>query len=145
MTTPTLFVDTNVFMYAVGADHPLKAPCVSLLEAVARGRAHAVTSVEVLQEILHRYSALGMRERAVDVSSSLLELVPEVLAVTRDDIAATVALHREHGSVPSRDIVIVASMRRQGIDHIVSADRHFDRFRDIIRIDPTDIPALLAT
>jgi hypothetical protein len=49
---------TNVIMYAEGAPHPHKDPSVTLLEQVATGSIEAVTSAEVLQEILHRYRAI---------------------------------------------------------------------------------------
>jgi uncharacterized protein len=143
MTTPILFIDTNIVMYAVGAEHPLKAPSVSLLDAIARGRIRAVTSVEVHQEILHRYSALGQRDRAVEVCVSFLEIVPDVLPVTRDDINTALTLHREHPALPTRDIVHLATMHRHGIHHIVSADRHFDLVSDLSRIDPTGISVLV--
>jgi len=61
------FIDANVPMYAVGAEHPLKAPCLRVLESIARGELRAVTDAEVLQELLHRYTALGRRREAVEV------------------------------------------------------------------------------
>src|SRR4051794_33334127 len=55
----TLFVDANIPMYVVGAPHPNKDRAVAALEvAVARGE-RLVTDAEVLQEILHRYRAIG--------------------------------------------------------------------------------------
>jgi predicted nucleic acid-binding protein len=53
------FLDTNIFMYAAGQEHPLKAPCVGILRRVASEELEAVTSTEVLQEILSRYGAVG--------------------------------------------------------------------------------------
>jgi predicted nucleic acid-binding protein len=46
-------------MYAAGADHPNKEPSVRFLERVARGEVEAALDAESLQEILHRYRALG--------------------------------------------------------------------------------------
>ncbi|HEY3080095.1 MAG TPA: hypothetical protein VGM69_09330 [Chloroflexota bacterium] len=40
------FIDANVPMYAVGADHPLKRPCLAVLRAVARGDLLAVSDAE---------------------------------------------------------------------------------------------------
>ncbi|MFL5807489.1 MAG: type II toxin-antitoxin system VapC family toxin [Roseiflexaceae bacterium] len=76
------FIDTNIPMYAVGAEHPLKKPCLAILEAVATGALTAVTDIEVLQEILHRYTALGSRTRAVEVVRLFLQVVPEALPIT---------------------------------------------------------------
>ena len=32
------FIDANVPMYAAGADHPLKGPCLAILDQIARGQ-----------------------------------------------------------------------------------------------------------
>lgn len=58
MVNNLVFVDANIPMYAAGVEHPLKQPCVAMLEAIAKGSLGAVTNVEVVQEILHRYTAL---------------------------------------------------------------------------------------
>jgi hypothetical protein len=98
------FIDTNVPMYAVGADHPLKRPCLAILEAVATGALTAVTDVEVLQEILHRYTALGQRTRAAEVARLFLQVVPEALPITKETFVlawiCTCAIH------PSRRAIV---------------------------------------
>ena len=54
-----MLVDSNIFMYAAGADHPHKAPSSAFLAAAADGRVEAAVDSQVLQEILHRYRAIG--------------------------------------------------------------------------------------
>ena len=130
------FVDANVPMYAVGAEHPLKQPCLAVLRAVARGELAAVTDAEVHQEILHRYSALGDRRRAVEVSRLFLRAVPEVLAVTRADAERAAALIEAHADLPVRDAVHAAVMARHGVERIVTADQHFDALPGVMRVDP---------
>lgn len=49
-------------MYLVGAAHPHKTEAQLLLERLIAGGRRLVTDVEVLQEILHRYTAIGRRE-----------------------------------------------------------------------------------
>ncbi len=142
------FVDTNVPMYAVGADHPLKAPCIAFLRAIARGEILAVTSVEVLQELLHRYTVLGHRERAVEVVRSFSDIVPDILPVTGDDVAAALELHVAHPSLQTRDVMHLATMTRHGLHVIVTADRHFDGLPAVRRVDPsrwTELGAMAAS
>ena len=131
------FVDANVPMYAVGSEHALKEPCLAVLRAVARGDIAAVTDTEVHQEILHRYAALGDRRRAVEVSRLFLQAVPEVLAVTKDDVERTIALLEAHADLPVRDAVHAAVMVRHGLRRVISADRHFEDIPGLERIDPT--------
>ncbi len=138
MSDEPLFVDANVPMYAAGVDHPLKAPCVSILESVAAGDRVAVTDAEVLQEILHRYTALGQRERAVEVCRLFVRVVPDVRPVDREALGQAMELHREFAHLQARDSLHAAVMRQHRIAHIVSADCHFDGLPDIHRMDPAE-------
>ena len=50
-----IFVDSNVFIYAVGRSHPLKTEAQNFfIESGKKGK-RLVTSAEVLQELLHVY------------------------------------------------------------------------------------------
>ena len=49
-----VFVDSNVFIYASGSPHPLRQPARTAMHAIGSGAVEGVTSVEVLQELLHR-------------------------------------------------------------------------------------------
>jgi predicted nucleic acid-binding protein len=132
------FIDANVAMYAVGAEHPLKRPCVAILSAVARGDVAAVTDAEVHLEILQRYSALGNRRRAIEVSALFRRAVPDVLAVTRADVEAAGGLLDAHGGLRVRDAIHLAVMARHAVPRIVTADRHFDDLPGIVRVDPSE-------
>ena len=52
MTDP-VFVDANVPMYAVGAAHPLKQPCVDFLKVAARGEIVVLTDAEASLDVAH--------------------------------------------------------------------------------------------
>jgi len=135
---PRVFVDANIPMYAAGGDHPLKAPSLGVLEAVARGRIAAATDSEVIQEILHRYASLGRREEGAEVGELFLRVVRDVLPVTREDMVQAIALYRKHPEVQARDAVHAAVMQRSQVTVIVTADRHFEQFAGLRRIDPAD-------
>ena len=49
-------------MYLVGAAHPHKRDAQQLLERCISERIPLVTDAEVLQEILHRYTAIRRRD-----------------------------------------------------------------------------------
>jgi predicted nucleic acid-binding protein len=131
-----VFIDANVPMYAAGADHPFKAPCLSILNWAAKNPLAAVTDAEVLQEILHRYTTIGQRERAVDVAVLFSQTVPEILAVTKRNVLQAIHLWQGHPSLQARDAIHVAVMEQHGIQRIISADRHFDGLPGLTRIDP---------
>lgn len=122
-----VFVDSNVPMYAAGGPHPHKDPSLQFLARVQRGEIQAVTSTEVLQEILHRYHRLGRPEVARQVYDLLVQLCAEVLPVTIADTDACVDLLREvEGSV--RDALHVAVMRNNDVDSVATYDAGFEVF-----------------
>jgi hypothetical protein len=69
-------------MYAAGAEHPHKAPSVSLLRSIAMGEIDAAVDAEVLQEILHRYRAIRRWDEGREVYALARRIVPLVVAIT---------------------------------------------------------------
>lgn len=136
MAEVTYFIDANIPMYAAGSEHPLKAPCVAILEAAARRKMMAVTDAEVLQEMLHRCTAREQRARAVDICRLFLKVVPDVLPVTREAVEQVLDLHLRFPQLQARDSLHAAVMLRHGVTHIISADQHFDGLLDVSRVDP---------
>jgi predicted nucleic acid-binding protein len=132
------FLDTNIFMYAAGREHPLKGPCVAILRRVALEELEALTSAEVLQEILYRYSAIGERERGLHLARLAVDQVGgEVLPVTLADMHRAFDLVARYGTtITSRDAVHAATTLNYGLKHIISVDSHFDVIEGITRVDP---------
>ena len=129
-----IFVDSNIPMYLVGADHPHKVDARRLLEAAIGDGDRLVTSVEVLQEILHRYVAIDRRDAIQPAFDALLGVADEVLAVERPDVerAKDIVLGSKH--VSARDALHVAMMERAGISRIMSFDTAFDGIPGLIRL-----------
>jgi predicted nucleic acid-binding protein len=130
-------------MYAAGTEHPLKAPSLRVLEAAAKGQIAAVTDAEVLQEIMHRYASLDFWEKGAQVAELFLQVVPNVLPVTREDVVQALTLYRTYPEVQARDTVHAAVMHGNGVMLIVTADQHFDQFVGLQRVDPADFEGFL--
>ena len=141
MSEAPYFLDVNVPMYAAGKEHPYKAACVYVLTEIANGRLDAVISTEIIQEILYRFGASGQAQVGVQMASNLMNLVPDVLPVTVEDMQTAVALFAEYGpkGVKARDVVHTAVMHTHQLTHIISTDKHFDQFDGITRLDPHDM------
>jgi hypothetical protein len=122
----TLFVDSSIPMYLVGAQHPNKHAARAALErAVAEGE-RLVTDAEVMQEILHRYTAIN-RPAAIDPAlEALLGVVDEVIAIDRELVLAAGRLVARVAGLSARDAIHVAVMRQHGIDDILTFDTGFD-------------------
>jgi uncharacterized protein len=115
-----IFVDTNIFMYAVGGEHPLKHEAQDFL---AGGLADAAlsTSVEVLQELLHAYLRVGRRDELGD-AWTLVESMT-VWDVELDDLRLARTLAGDHVSLAPRDLVHLACCRRRKATGLHTYDR----------------------
>ena len=129
-----IFVDSNVPMYVVGAAHPLKKEAVRLLEAcIARGE-RLVTDAEVLQEVLHRYSAIRKPEAMQAAFNVLLGAVDEVYPVEAVDVHHAKDLLLDSSRLSARDALHVAIMARYDVAQILSFDTDFDTVMWIERV-----------
>lgn len=136
------FLDANVFLYALGADSPHRAPCRDVLQAVGQGKLDGVTSSEVLQEVLH---VRARRVSVADASSAVraaADLVAEVLPVTSQDVIEACSLLESHAGLGARDAIHAAVMKNSQLYLLVSVDRDFDAIADLKRIDPLQALAL---
>jgi uncharacterized protein len=129
-----IFVDANVPMYIVGADHPHKLHAYDLAGRLVREGQRLVTSSEVFQEILHRFLMIDRRDRIELAFETLRGLVEDVFAVDGADVFAAKDLVHAHPRLSARDALHVAVMRRQGVRRIASFDRGFDAVSGIQRL-----------
>jgi len=133
----TVFLDAAVFMYAIGEEHPLRDPCQRVLRHAAEQRIDAVTSAEVVQEVLHRYLAVGRPDIAIGAARGILTAFGPVMPVTHEVMSRVADLAGRHSpTLSARDLVHVATCIEHGIDEIVTTDRGFDQVEGLTRIDP---------
>ena len=121
-----ILVDSNVPMYLVGAPHPHKVDARRLLEEAVADHRRLVTDAEVLQEILHRYVAIGRRDAIQPCFEVLLEVVDEVLAVDLEAVHRAKEIVLARPRLTARDAIHLAVMEGHGIEEILSFDHHLD-------------------
>ena len=129
-----IFVDSNIPMYLVGAAHPHKTDAQRLLEAAIVSREKLITDADVLQEILHRYSAIGRLGAIQPAFDALLAVVDEVMSIEELDVRMAKDILLGTQGLSSRDALHVAVMRRKSVDQIMTFDRGFDGVPGIVRI-----------
>ena len=129
-----ILVDSNIPMYLVGAPHPHKTDAQRFLEQLISDRQRLVTDVEVLQEILHRYVAIGRREAIQPAFDALLGVVDEVFPIDQQTAQRAKEIVLERRGVSARDAVHAAVMQLRGIERILSFDAGFDDLPDIERL-----------
>ncbi len=132
-----VFLDSNVFIYAAGAESPNKAACVDLLRRVAAGDLEATTSVEVIQELHHVFRRRGRLAEGVGLGREVARLFPGLLSITRADILRSGDILMTHPQLSPRGALHAATALNNGIVVIVSADVDLDRVDGVTRLDPS--------
>lgn len=117
-----IFVDTNVFVYAVGRPHPLREPARALLREHLEARTPLATSAEVLQELMHVYLPVGRME-TLDAALSLAHDLTTILPVDDSDARTARDLVANHPGLGARDLLHLAICARHGASGILSFDR----------------------
>ncbi len=129
-------VDTNVFVYARGRDHPSRLPCRAVLRAGANRLIDLEASVELVQEYAHLLLRRGVNRPAalteIGEVRSQCRLHPFDLEV----LDGCTALLGRYPTLGVRDAVHAATALRAGITTILSVDRVFDTVSEIQRYDP---------
>jgi hypothetical protein len=115
-----IFVDTNVFMYAVGGVHPLRTEAQDVL-AVGLAEASLATSVEVVQELMHAYVRVG-RLAELDDAWTLAEAMT-IWDVGMHDLRLARSYAGQHPSLAPRDLVHLACCRRRKAAGLHTYDR----------------------
>ena len=120
-----IFVDTNVFMYAVGRAHPLKQKARAFFEDAVQGKLPRLyTSAEVVQELLHAYLPV---ERLATFDRALVLIqgtIAEVWPVDPEDVALARDLVTSLPSLGARDLLHLACCPRKEVSRIKTFDRN---------------------
>lgn len=129
-----IFVDSNIPMYLVGAEHPHKHDAQRLLDgAVSRGE-RLVTDAEVLQEILHRYHAIGRSDAIQPAFDVVLALVDEVIPVDQHTVTTAKNILLARLGLSARDAVHIATMQAVNARRIMSFNAGFDQYPGLERL-----------
>jgi predicted nucleic acid-binding protein len=129
-----IFIDSNVPMYLVGAEHPNKAAARRILERLTAAGEPMVTSAEVFQEILHRYVALRRLDAIGPAFAALHGVADRVLDVGIVDVEQARVWLASTPVLSARDALHAAVMQRAGIVQILSFDSGFDRLAFVTRV-----------
>ena len=129
-----IFVDSNVPMYLVGADHPHKTDAQRLLERAILAGESLVTDVEVFQEVLHRYVAIDRRDAIAPAWELLSSISDQIAAIDLEDVTVARDLVLAGTTTSARDAIHVAVMRRLDCTRILTFDLAFDNVPGVSRV-----------
>jgi len=127
-------VDTAVFAYALGGEHPMRAAARRLLELARDQKLHLHASVEMVQEIAFHRMRRTDRSRALEEAQDIAQLcyLHDYTAVV---LSSGLALMATHEHLRGRDAVHAATVFEAGIPTFVSPDHAFDGIPGIERLD----------
>ena len=118
-----IFVDTNVIMYAVGREHPLRPEAQAFFVESLASNEVLVTSAEVLQELLHAY-LVANRIETLDTALSLARArIQTVWPVEAEDVDLARLLVDRHPGLGARDLLHVACCSRRDVVRVQTFDR----------------------
>ncbi len=117
------FVDTNVFVYAVGNPHPLQEAAWRFFAESTEQGALLCTSAEVLQELAHVYLRVGRRGSFDAAMALLTRFSVAVWPLEREDVALARQLHEQHPHLSARDLCHLASCQRRGAGAVMTFDQ----------------------
>lgn len=121
-------------MYLVGKPHPHKSDAQRAIERLIAQDEKLVADAQTLQEILHRYVAIGRRDAIQPAFDALLGVVDEVFPIEVDDAQRAREIVLGKTRLSARDAIHLAVMERHGVSHILSFDKGFDGYPAITRI-----------
>ena len=129
-----IYVDSCIPMYLVGAEHSNKLRILELLPSFLNGEESLITSVETLQEIIHRYLSLKNLKYLDLAYESMESLVDKVVPLEKKDSDMAKTFADLKSGLSSRDCIHLAVMKNNGCKKIWTYDKGFDAISGIRRV-----------
>jgi len=128
-----IYIDSNVFLYAMLNRERIGNRARALLGEVQQGKKHACSSVLTFDEIVWSVLRHRGREEAVAAGEGFLNF-PNLKLIPADGDLAAKALEiiKKHGLGP-RDAIHAASAISQNAETIISSDQHLDKIAGLHR------------
>ena len=119
-----IYVDSNVFIYAVGRAHPLRDDAQNFFIESREKSKRLVTSAEVLQELLHVYLPVG-RMKTLDAALELATLgIDHIIPIDFDTVLFAHNLADSLPELTARDLLHLAVCKTNKIKELKSFDRN---------------------
>jgi len=136
MSKSIYFIDTNIFLYSVGRDHPLKPASITAIHRIRDSQITAVINTEIIQEILYHFQSVKQLPIGIRLAKDVVSISARIFPVEEIDLSLAIGLLESYPTIQTRDAFHAATMIHNGIKEIISTDPHFDLIHEIRRIDP---------
>ena len=130
--TNVLYLDANVFIYAIINTEELGEKARSLLGKIQQGEEKAETSALTFDEVFWAIKKHNL-ELAFTAAEAMLNFPNlEIIPADREVVRSAMQIIREYHLAP-RDAIHAATAIAEKVDFIVSTDAHFDRVKELKR------------
>jgi predicted nucleic acid-binding protein len=130
-----IVLDTTVFVYAVGVEHPLKESSKRVLEAVQSGAVQGATTAGVLQEFADVRARRRPRSDAVALARDFAALLSPLQRVEESDVDLGLRIFERSDQLGSFDAVLAAVAINRDAEALISSDRGFRGVRRLRHVD----------
>ena len=118
-----IFIDSNVFIYAVGRSHPLRMEAQNFFIRTSERGERLVTSAEVLQELLHVYLPVNRMETLDAALELATKSVDSVIPIQQDTVIHARNLADKYPVLTARDLLHLSVCQIHKITKIKTFDR----------------------
>lgn len=131
-----ILLDTTILIYAVGVEHPLRAPARALLSMVRDGTVRATTTIEVIQEFAHVRSYRRSRADAASLAKEYGVALSPLVRPEEEDLVDGLDLFSASSALGAFDAVLAGTARRRNWP-LASADRLFAQVEGLSLLNPS--------
>ncbi len=132
------YLDTNILVYYLIGDRHFGVAARDYLLSIAKGERSASTSVYTFAELYATFRKVGLSSKVIlpklEASLNMGISLADLTQIMMLSVPAEMKLGRSFG-----DAIHHLTMRKIGVDRIVSEDRDWDRVQGIHRISLSDI------
>jgi hypothetical protein len=119
-----IFVDSNVFIYAVGRSHPLKEEAQNFFLGSSKKGKRLVTSAEVLQELLHVYLPVERIETLDAALDLATQGIDHVIPINSATVLHARSLVDNFPGLTARDLLHLSVCQLHKIRELKTFDRN---------------------
>ncbi len=119
-----VFLDTNVFIFAFEFTDSNSRKIIDLLN---EGKIEAVISQRVFKEIVNYFRKYYSKELSDKFRRYILQSCILILEYDIKDY-----MEKLRGEIKEKDLEQISVVRKFGLKHLVSLDRHFEKFEEYI-------------
>lgn len=117
------FVDTNIFMYAVGRQHPLKPSAREFFLSANLNREQLAISAEVLQELAYCHLSVNRKEALEAAMLLIAKAQIQIWDLESADVYLACQLHDQFPALSARDLCHLASCQCRNVNRLRTFDR----------------------